>query len=421
MAEHRTQPRRERSKLPSSTSTPAESNSRYRGWPPNYNSRKTYGSTSSIDKNVYSKKKIVSGGNCVKDTADDIDGETPLPSTSGTCPFMCPVEERLQRERLRDLAVFERLNGNPVKSSPNLAVKKFCRTISTRELQTSSVRPLSILEKTLEHLFGLWASSEHPFEVLHEFIFDRTRSIRQDLSMQGIINYQVISMYERMVKFHVLSHNKLQRSSNPDVPSMLHLNLEQLTKSLMTLFNLYEENRTSESIYENEAEFRSLYVLLHICPNNQATSLSLWFRLFPSAIMKSKEMCFARRILRYFRSGNYYRLLHITKSEASYLQYCIIEPCINEVRVFAICCLNHGGYKLQPYPLADLSKLLVLEDSDVESFCNDCGLETSADEVGTRYLPTGQTSFSNLKKRFQKYYPFDSERLQRLSIHSSVL
>jgi len=32
--------------------------------------------------------------------------------------------ERIQREKLRDLAVFERLNGNPRKSSPALAVKK---------------------------------------------------------------------------------------------------------------------------------------------------------------------------------------------------------------------------------------------------------------------------------------------------------
>ena len=32
--------------------------------------------------------------------------------------------ERAQRERLRDLAVFERLNGNPALSSPSLAVKK---------------------------------------------------------------------------------------------------------------------------------------------------------------------------------------------------------------------------------------------------------------------------------------------------------
>lgn len=33
-------------------------------------------------------------------------------------------KERAQRERLRDLSVFERLNGNPGRTSPSLAVKK---------------------------------------------------------------------------------------------------------------------------------------------------------------------------------------------------------------------------------------------------------------------------------------------------------
>ncbi|KAI5681051.1 hypothetical protein M9H77_02278 [Catharanthus roseus] len=202
---------------------------------------------------------------------------------------------------------------------------------------------------------------------------------------------------------------------------MIHLNLEQLIKSLMTLLNLYEENRTSEFLYENEAEFCSLYMLLHIHPDNQGNSLSLWFRHVPSAIMRSKEMCFARKILRFFRLGNYHRFMHTTQTEASYLQYCIIESHINEVRALAICCLNYGGYKPQPFPLADLSKLLVLEYSDVESFCNDCGLETSVGEAGTRYLPTKQTSFCYPKKRCQKYYPLDSERLLRLSVDLSAV
>ncbi|KAK9283537.1 hypothetical protein L1049_011784 [Liquidambar formosana] len=47
-----------------------------------------------------------------------------LPSIVGTCPSMCPARERAQRERLRDLAVFERLYGNPGKTSPSIAVKK---------------------------------------------------------------------------------------------------------------------------------------------------------------------------------------------------------------------------------------------------------------------------------------------------------
>lgn len=36
-------------------------------------------------------------------------------------------DERIQRQRLRDLAVFERLDGDPRKSSPALAVKKVCK------------------------------------------------------------------------------------------------------------------------------------------------------------------------------------------------------------------------------------------------------------------------------------------------------
>nr|GLL44585.1 SAC3 family protein C isoform X2 [Ipomoea trifida] len=140
---------------------------------------------------------------------------------------MCPVEERETRERLRDLAVFERLNGDTSKSSPSLAVKKFCRTISIKNVQTSDLRPLPVLEQTLDYLFNLLHSTKRPFEVVHDFLFDRTRSIRQDLSMQNCSGDRVISMYERM-----------------------------------------------------------------------GDSLSLWFRQVPLKIMKSKEMCFARRMLR---------------------------------------------------------------------------------------------------------------------------
>lgn len=355
---------------------------------------------------------------CIKDSADVIDEENNLPSLVGTCPFMCPVEERLQRERLRDLATFERLDGNPGKSSSNLAVKKFCRTISTREIQVSDVRPLSVLEGTLNHLFSLFHSGEHPFDVVHDFVFDRARSIRQDLSMQNISSNRAITMYERMVKFHIISHQKLHRSSSsPNVSSLLYLNLEQLTKSLMTLFNLYEANRISHSIYDNEPEFCSFYVLLQIHPDSKGEPLSLWFRNLPSAIMKSKQMCFARNLFRYFRLGNYKRFMYMMKSEASYLQFCIVEPYINEVRALAVSCLNQAGYKLQPFPLADLSNLLLLQESDVESFCNECGLEASSDEVGKRILAPKQSSFFHPRKGFQKYYPIHTEGLPRVSIN----
>lgn len=326
----------------------------------------------------------------------------------GTCPFMCPEGERLQRERLGDLSVFERLNGNPRKTSEDLAIKKFCRNISAKHIQLSDVRPLPVLEKTISYLLGFLDSEEHPFEVIHEFIFDRTRSIRQDLSMQNIVNDKAIYMYEEMVKFYVISIHRIRRCSGSNISSMHHLNMEQLTKALTSLYNLYEVTRDLNSVSGNEAEFHSFYVLLHLDFSCQpmGESLNLWFRHLPSSIMKSKEMCFARKVLRLYRMGNYKQFFCIIASEASYLQSCIVESYINEFRVLAMSCINGVGYKLHPYPLTQLSKLLMMHESDVESFCGACGLETCNDDAGNKFLPMKQTTFHHPKEEFLKSYSF---------------
>ncbi|XP_061998173.1 SAC3 family protein C isoform X2 [Rosa rugosa] len=263
-----------------------------------------------------------------------------VPPIVGTCTLMCPEAERAQRERLRDLATFERLNGNPARSSPSIAVKK--------------------------------------------------------------------------VKFHIISLHKLRGCSSQNTSPMHHLNLEQLAKTLTSLFNLYGANRHSNSTYENEAEFCSFYVLLHLGSHSQplGESLSWWFSHVPSSIIKSKEMHFSRKILRYFRMGNYKRFLSTVAAEASYLQYCIIEPYVDEVRVLAVSCINSGGYKLHPYPLSHLSKLLIMKESDLESFLKSCGLQICTDE-GHNLLPTKQTTFCHPKDGSQNYRFWGMEQFER--------
>lgn len=370
--------------------------------------------------NYASKTTSSFSGSETNNKQDNITAEN-HPNLIGTCPFMCPVDERIQRERLRDLAIFERLNGNPTKSSSSLAVKKFCRTISTKELQDADLRPLSVLQDTLNHLLIIFESKTHSFEAIHEFIFDRTRSIRQDLSMQNIVSGdQAVDMYEKIVKFHIVSHYKLRRNnmnsnSNSNVSPMHYLNMEQLTKALSSLYHLYDQNRKSNP------EFYSFYVLLHLGLDNQPTgeSLSIWFRTLPYSVLKSKEMMFSRRLLRYFRFGNYKRFLETSETEATCLQYYIIEPYICEVRALGLACLNNGGYKLNPFPLVDISKHLLMEESDVESFCKDCGLDTFISDTGTKFMDAKQTSFC-YPKGSQKCYPLVSKRLEKFYDGSSL-
>ncbi|URE31266.1 SAC3/GANP/Nin1/mts3/eIF-3 p25 family [Musa troglodytarum] len=321
---------------------------------------------------------------------DDSHRSPNSPYLAGTCPDMCPAKERAQRERLRDLSVFERLKGNPARTSPHLAVKKFCRTISTVDIQESDVRPPPVLQRTLKYLMNLVNSEEHPFEVVHDFVFDRTRSIRQDLSMQNIIDDQAISMYEEMVqvhynihalivawlifeichvKFHIVSHNRLVMCwGKSDLSSLCHLNIEQLMKCLLTLFKLYDLNRLSRSLHTNEAEFYSFFVLLHLGGKiqkmvsfwllcvyiisfstsmfalirvhdhftavlfvQQGDSLSLWYRQLSLPILQSKKMHFARALIRYSQMGNYKRFFCSLEAEASDLQLRLVEPFLDEV------------------------------------------------------------------------------------------
>ncbi|XP_078443014.1 SAC3/GANP/Nin1/mts3/eIF-3 p25 family isoform X2 [Wolffia australiana] len=219
----------------------------------------------------------------------------------GTCLDMCPAKEREQREKFRDLAVFERLHGNPQRTTSKLAVKKFCRTMSAASEQPSSIRPLPVLQESLRYLLDIVESSDQPFHVIHDFVLDRTRAIRQDLSIQNIVHHDVVVMYEEMVRFHIISEKRLRKEcSKVDLPSLLHLNMEQMMKSLTSLYNLYRYNQRSGGKNYNEAEFYSFYLILQLTRNREdGNSLSLWLRKMPSSILQSTEVIFARSILRF--------------------------------------------------------------------------------------------------------------------------
>lgn len=109
-----------------------------------------------------------------------------------------------------------------------------------------------------------------------------------------IIDLPLASCYIMQVKFHVISHHKLRRCSGSlNISSMHHLNMEQLMKVLTSLYHLYEANRKSQSIYENEAEFRSLYVLLHLSSDSKP-AVHLFIRLFCNSAKSSSFAVLSR-------------------------------------------------------------------------------------------------------------------------------
>lgn len=67
------------------------------------------------------------------------------------------------------------------------------------------------------------------------------------------------------IKFHILSHQKLSRSSqDSDASSLCYLNMEQLMKCLLSLFDMYDVIHKNNSQSSKETEYYSFYVLLHL-------------------------------------------------------------------------------------------------------------------------------------------------------------
>ncbi|KAJ4762542.1 SAC3/GANP/Nin1/mts3/eIF-3 p25 family [Rhynchospora pubera] len=321
----------------------------------------------------------------------------------GTCPDMCPAKERAQRERLRDLSVLERLNEDTTKTSPTLAVKKFCRTISSADVNVSDIRPLPVLKQTLDYLMKLLDSTNFPFEIVHDFIFDRTRSIRQDLTMQNLVSPEAAQIYEDIVKFHIISHQKLAKCwGRPEISSLCHLNVEQLIKCLLSLYDMYQVIGKGKCTSNKEAEFYSLYVLLHLGNNlpKMGETLSLWYRQLAHSVHLAKEVQIAKKILRYAEMGNFKLFFSTVAMDLTNLQFGLIEPFLNEVRARAIVQFNQSCYKLQPIPMRHLSELLMVKEEELEQLCKSCSLETSMDDTGIRLLPCKQATFCIPKSGF---------------------
>lgn len=133
----------------------------------------------------------------VDDAMGDDDDQGANDYVVGTCEDMCPAAERTRRMRQRDVAYFERPNqAEPDVTTRELAVKKFARKVTVKQRDEdvddsdmwgpSDVRTMAALERTMVHLRGLMDRSDVPFGVLHKFLWDRHRSVRQDLNVQHI-------------------------------------------------------------------------------------------------------------------------------------------------------------------------------------------------------------------------------------------
>ncbi|GAV63352.1 SAC3_GANP domain-containing protein [Cephalotus follicularis] len=288
----------------------------------------------------------------------------------GLCPDMCPESERAERERKGDLDQYERLDGDRNQTSKFLAVKKYNRSA---EREACLIRPMSILQMTVDYLLSLLDQPyDDRFLGMYNFLWDRMRAIRMDLRMQHIFNRGSITMLEQMIRLHIIAMHELCEYNKGEGFSEgfdAHLNIEQMNKTSVELFQLYDDHRKKGINVSTEKEFRGYYALLkldkHPGYNVEPAELSLELAKMTQDIRQTPEVRFARDVARACRTGNFIAFFRLAR-KASYLQACLMHAHFGKLRTQALASLHSGLQNNQGIPVAKVSRWLGMEEEDIE-------------------------------------------------------
>ncbi|XP_057771901.1 SAC3 family protein B isoform X2 [Salvia miltiorrhiza] len=331
----------------------------------------------------------------------DYEGTASSCSIVGSCPDMCPESERSERERKGDLDQYERLGGDRNITSEYLAVKKYTRTA---EREAELIRPLPILQKTIDYLLNLLDEPyDDRFLGLYNFLWDRMRAIRMDLRMQHIFNLEAITMLEQMIRLHIIAMHELCEYTRGEGFSEgfdAHLNIEQMNKTSVELFQFYDDHRKRGIHVPSEREFRGYYALLKLDKHPgykvEPAELSLDLAKMTPEMRQTPEVLFARDVARACRTGNFIAFFRLAR-KASYLQACLMHAHFSKLRTQALASLHCGLQINQGIPISHVAKWLGMEEEDVGDLLEYHGF--SMREFEEPYM-VKENAFANVESDF---------------------
>ncbi|KAF5270602.1 hypothetical protein FQA39_LY01340 [Lamprigera yunnana] len=310
---------------------------------------------------------------------------TKVSPTIGTCPDMCPEKERLLRVIQHQVALYEQdTNGRGM--NPTLAIKQYSRSSADQEVPLPhELRPVSVLELSMGYLVNcimeLIDTEDVNLSEWYHFLWDRTRSIRKDVTQQELCCQGSVALIEQCARFHIHCSARLV-AEDPSVFDQ-KINTENLTKCLQTLKYMYHDLHLKGESCSNEAEFRAYIILLNLNDGN-----FMWeVQKLKGEIQKSHEVKFALQIYSAIDKNNFIKFFKLVHS-TNYLNACILLRYFVQVRSRALSTILKCYSPRMPYTqfsLMELQSLLAFEDvSSTIEFINSFGLNISED--GTQVL-----------------------------------
>ena len=253
-----------------------------------------------------------------------------------------------------------------------------------------------------------------PLGVVHKFVWDRTRSIRNDLSVQQLTHGPhvkvAVACLERIARFHILSLHLLSSPSNRE-PFDPQQEREQLNNTMLSLMYYYDDNRGRIS-FPNEDEFRAYYIIFSI--HDQRPDLESRVQKWPAELLASPRVQIALELFaaagntweyqgaldsrrpNAIAQGFYKRFFSLIDSPSvSYLTACVSEIYFSHMRQTAIRSIWKGycrapqsqQHRNEEWTIGELTAALYFDTNEQTiEFCKQQDLWLKENSDGELYL-----------------------------------
>lgn len=307
-----------------------------------------------------------------------------------------------------------------------LMVKRFRRSgAGNEEPLPSDIRPPAVLKKTLDHLIDNVVGGSEPLATVHKFVWDRTRCIRNDFSIQQVTKSEdlrvAIDCFERIARFHILSMHLLSRPDLKDNEFSHQQEREQLQKTLLSLMYYYDDSR-HKLTSPNEAEFRAYCVVFEI--EGSKPDLEDRAQAWPQRILRDSRIQTALKIYAAAENTSHEKgpldpkvpyltaqsnpglfWAVVSSNSVSYLTACVAELYFERVRKMALQGIwkaykgkRGGSSKLEDWTLSDLAAALGFDNEDqTAQFCEDYGFVIAENDKGICHIDLGSVVGGQLR------------------------
>ncbi|XP_039451705.1 protein xmas [Culex pipiens pallens] len=340
-------------------------------------------------------------------------------STQGTCEDMCPEKERYMREFQLQVAAYEAGEGGGQRMDHRKAIKQYSRSSADQEAplahELRSEKGLGLAMAYLLHrIVDLCEDEDVSMSDWFHFVWDRTRSIRKDITQQELCSLKAVQLVEQCARFHIHCAARLV-AEEPSVFDQ-KINTENMTKCLQSLKYMYHDLGLKGVRCPNEAEFRAYVVLLNLNDGN-----FLWeVKQLPKEVQQSSEIRFAMQVYFALENNNYVRFFRLVR-QTTYMNACILLRYFNQIRSRALETILRAYTHRTPaqFSLRHLTALLAFEDDEAAASFLDCyGLPVDV-ELGTALMDAKQYERPEIPYQLERAFEL-VESKRRCSVGEAI-